>query len=48
MKHILSILLYTIVGLCIMLMILPATVRTMIVNGKGPDISVENNMDDKQ
>ena len=47
MKHILSILLYTIVGLCIMLMILPATVRTMIVNGKGPDISVENNMDDE-
>ncbi|SEW42603.1 class D sortase [[Clostridium] fimetarium] len=47
MKHILSILLYTIVGLCIMLIILPATVRTMIVSGKGPDISVENNMDDE-
>ena len=47
MKHILSILLYTIVGLCIMLIILPVTVRTMIVSGKGPDISVENNMDDE-
>ena len=47
MKHILSILSYTIVGLLIILIILPSTVRTMVVSGKGADISVENNMDDE-
>ena len=47
MKHILSILSYTIIGLFIILVILPITVRTLIVSGKGPDISVENNMDDE-
>ena len=47
MKHILSILSYIIVGLFIMLVILPISVKTLVVNGKGLDISVENNMDDE-
>ena len=47
MKHILSILLYTIVGLFIIMMILPVVVRTLVISGNASEISVENNMDDK-
>lgn len=46
MKHILSILSYTILGLLIIFLILPVTVRTLVVSGKGPDINIDNNMDD--
>jgi len=47
MKHILSILSYTIIGLIIILFILPVAVRTLVVSGNGPEISVDNNMDDE-
>lgn len=46
MKHILSIAVFTIIGLCILYLMIPIPVKTMIVKGQGIEVNVENNMDD--